>query len=73
MSGTRMVRATVPDGVYARLKRMAIEYDGTMTTTAREAIEIGLRVMEEEASKYEKLEESDYSNIRELVMRTRIS
>ena len=73
MNGKRVVRATVVDSVFERAKRMALEYDGTVGTVLREAIELGLEVMEEEERKYANLVESNYTNIRDKVMRARVS
>ena len=72
MSGNHVVRATVPDGVYERLKNVAVGYEGAISAVVREAIVLGLVILEEEARKYENLDESDYGNIRKLVMRKRV-
>lgn len=72
MSGNHVVRATVPDGVYVRLKNVAVEYEGAVSGVVREAIVLGLVILEEEARKYENLDESDYANIRKLIMRTKV-
>ena len=46
-----------------KLKRMVLAYDGTMASTMRVAIELGLGIMEREANKYENLDESKYTNM----------
>ena len=51
-----------------KVKRMVLAYDGTMASTLRVAIEFGLGIMEREAKKYENLDESRYSDIRNKVM-----
>ena len=73
MNSNCVVRATVVEDVHERLKRMALEYGGSVSSVVREAIELGLEIMEVEERKYANLNESNYVNIRNKVMRARVS
>ena len=63
-----VISPTVTEETRNKVKRVALGYDGTMSSTLRVAIELGLSIMEREASKYERMEDSKFSDIRNKVM-----
>lgn len=48
---THVISPTIPDDVHKMVKRMAIEYEGTMSSTVRVAITLGLDRMDKELRK----------------------